>query len=234
LSDLTEQQSSLSVKITGSDVTGMETLYVDATANGLKVDGSAVIQPVSLDKVYGINFTLGRKTSALALPIISSKEQSYSATKSGVIIANAASDFFYITGSATKVVRILRISLSGTQTTSGVRDFILIKRSTNSTGGTPTTIVATSYDSSFNNPTAIVTYNTGFVTVGTTVGSIASKKYFIGTTTIATPISELVFESSADMSPITLRGANEMLSLNFNAQTATGNSLDLNIEWTEE
>src|SRR4051812_3731241 len=47
MADLTELQATLPVKIAGADATGLETNYVDATANGLKVDGSAVIHPVS-------------------------------------------------------------------------------------------------------------------------------------------------------------------------------------------
>jgi hypothetical protein len=47
MADLNEQQSSLSFKLTGADTGGTETNYVDATVNGLKVDGSAVTQPVS-------------------------------------------------------------------------------------------------------------------------------------------------------------------------------------------
>jgi hypothetical protein len=189
--------------------------------------------PISINEVNGTNFTLGTKTSSLSFPITLSKEQTYSATVANITIANSASDFFYIAGSATKTVKILRVIVSGTQTTSGVRDFILVKRATNSTGGSPTTPVRTPYDSLFNSPTAVVTYNTGSATVGTPIGNIASKKYFIGTTT-TTMVNELSFDFTGSMSPPTLRGSSEMLALNFNTQTATGNSLNLTIEWTEE
>lgn len=47
MADLTELQSSQGVKISGSDSSGAETNWVDATVNGLKIDGSAVTQPVS-------------------------------------------------------------------------------------------------------------------------------------------------------------------------------------------
>lgn len=47
MADLDEKNSSGSTKIAGADATGAETFFVDATANGLKVDGSAVTQPIS-------------------------------------------------------------------------------------------------------------------------------------------------------------------------------------------
>lgn len=47
MADLTEIQAALPMKIIGTDATGLETNPVNATANGLKVDGSSVVQPVS-------------------------------------------------------------------------------------------------------------------------------------------------------------------------------------------
>lgn len=47
MADLSDLQSSLTVKIAGADSSGLETNFIDATVNGLKVDGSAVTQPIS-------------------------------------------------------------------------------------------------------------------------------------------------------------------------------------------
>jgi hypothetical protein len=48
MADLDELNSSQSIKIAGADPsTGIETRWVDATTNGLKVDGSGVTQPIS-------------------------------------------------------------------------------------------------------------------------------------------------------------------------------------------
>ena len=62
MADLTEQQSSIAAKITGSDSSGVETNYVNATTNGLMVDGSAVTQPIS---AAALPLPTGAATSAL-------------------------------------------------------------------------------------------------------------------------------------------------------------------------
>jgi len=68
MADLTEIQAAQSVKIIGTDSTGLETNPVNATVNGLKVDGSAVTQPVDLVGLNAIQtsqYTVG--TSAVQL-----------------------------------------------------------------------------------------------------------------------------------------------------------------------
>lgn len=47
MADLSDLQSALTTKLTGANSSGSETNFVDATVNGLKVDGSAVTQPIS-------------------------------------------------------------------------------------------------------------------------------------------------------------------------------------------
>jgi hypothetical protein len=70
MADLTDLQASQSIKITGSDSSGIETNFVDATINGLKVDGSAVTQPVS--------------ASSLPLPTGAATETTLSGVKTSV------------------------------------------------------------------------------------------------------------------------------------------------------
>jgi hypothetical protein len=47
MADLNDKDSAQSVKLVGADASGIETNYIDATVNGIKVDGSAVTQPIS-------------------------------------------------------------------------------------------------------------------------------------------------------------------------------------------
>lgn len=48
MADLSDKDSAQSVKLVGADAsTGIETNYIDATVNGLKIDGSGVTQPIS-------------------------------------------------------------------------------------------------------------------------------------------------------------------------------------------
>lgn len=62
MADLNDSQSALTVKIVGSDSSGTETNFIDATANGIKVDGSAVTQPIS---AASLPLPTGASTSAL-------------------------------------------------------------------------------------------------------------------------------------------------------------------------
>jgi hypothetical protein len=47
MADLTNKEAALTIKVTGADSSGNETNFIDATVNGVKVDGSAVTQPIS-------------------------------------------------------------------------------------------------------------------------------------------------------------------------------------------
>lgn len=62
MADLSEKDSASTIKITGTDSSGSETNYVDATVNGLKVDGSSVTQPIS---ATSLPLPSGASTSAL-------------------------------------------------------------------------------------------------------------------------------------------------------------------------
>lgn len=116
------------------------------TAGALRMDGSAVTQPVSgtvtanqgtspwvvnESQVGGSNITLGQKTSANSYPVVLSSDQSvltiasvptdgtkatYSASIVGLTVATLATDIFTITGSGTKTIRITRIAASGSTT----------------------------------------------------------------------------------------------------------------------
>lgn len=67
----------------------------------------------------------------------------YSASAASLSVAPSATDIVSIGGSASKKVTITGVNVSGTQTTGGVVDISLIKRSTLNTGGGLGTIVQT-------------------------------------------------------------------------------------------
>lgn len=62
MADLSDKQAALTVKITGADSSGTETNFIDSTLNGIKVDGSAVTQPIS---AATLPLPTGASTSAL-------------------------------------------------------------------------------------------------------------------------------------------------------------------------
>jgi hypothetical protein len=160
--------------------------------------------------------------------------QTYSAAITGLAVANNATDIFTITGSATKTVRIKHISMDGTQTTAGNINVQLIKRSTANSAGTSTVPTAVSFDSVNAAATATVRAYTANPTLGTTVGTIHSEKLFVPTTT--TVGDELKFDwSYEDGTQLpTLRGTGEVLAINLNATTVSGNNFNIDIIWTEE
>lgn len=145
-------------------------------------------------------------------------------------------DIFTITGSDTKTVRIKHISIDGTQTTLGVRTVNLIKRSSQNTGGNSVTLTSVPYDSS--NPAATATvryYTTNPTTLGTEVGIFHSEKLIMPTNN-ATVEDSLTFSTveSTNSQDITLRGSTEVLAVNMAGVTSNGNSMNIDVMWTEE
>lgn len=150
--------------------------------------------------------------------------------------ANNGTDIFTITGSDTKTVRIKHLSIDGTQTTLAVRTVNLVKRSSQNTGGTSVILGAVPYDSSNPTATAVVRYYTANpTTLGTEVGIFHSEKVIIPTTN-ATVEDSLTFSTleSTNSQDITLRGSTEVLAVNMLGVTSNGNSMNIDIMWTEE
>src|SRR5204863_4895248 len=85
------------------------------------------------------------------------QKATYGASITGLVVAASATDIFAITGSATKIVRITRLRISGVRTTGTDTDIQLIKRSTANTGGTSTNPTKVAYDS--NDPASTATIN---------------------------------------------------------------------------
>lgn len=197
------------------------------------------------------NIGLGQQTIALSIPVVlpsdqtaipvsqdSSNKQTYSASITNLAMAATPTDVFTITGSATKTVKITRIYLTGTQTTGDTSDVLLIKRSTANTAGTSTTPTVVPYDSNNAAGTAVVRAYTANPTLGTAVGTLASYSMFIpapqpanGNSPFITPDLFAVVRPSQ---PIVLRGTAQVLAINFNSVTVTGNAMNIIIEWTEE
>jgi hypothetical protein len=164
----------------------------------------------------------------------------YSASISELAIASAATDIFTITGSATKTIRIIKITISGTQTTRSYNDVVLLKRSTPNTSGTSTTRTAVRYDSSDAVATAVVQAYTANPTTGVLVGNFDTINMPFGIDTPTSPQSNGSLEvfswnfGSGPLKAIVVRGINEVVAINFNGQTLPGSTLDVSVVWTEE
>jgi hypothetical protein len=159
----------------------------------------------------------------------------YSAAVNGLALAATATDIFAITGSATKTIRIIKLAITGIQTTAGQVAVLLLKRSTANRGGTFTAPTMVSYDTLNATATAGVSaYTANPTTVGTLVGAVYAARLFIpgaATASDAQGIS-LAFGDVAEQN-MTLRGAAQSLALSLNGVTVVGGSANISIDWTE-
>jgi hypothetical protein len=147
----------------------------------------------------------------------------------------AATDIVTLAGSttATKVVRVKRVSITGTQTTGGQVTIQLIRRSAVNTGGTSSGITAAKFDTNYTYSASMLAWTANPTGLGASAGVVDVQTVYIGTTTttgdiyIWTPGSEpnqaFVLKTSSDLLAVSLGGA-----------TVTGGSLNVSIQWTEE
>lgn len=163
------------------------------------------------------------------------QKPTYSANKTALASVASATDIFTITGSATKVVRVLRVGISGVATAAATFVVQLIVRSTANTSGTSGAATAVPHDSGSAAATATVLSYTGNPTLGSTVGAIRTAYLGLSGTSglIGGGILEWDFSTANDQS-VVLRGIAQVLALNLNGVTVTGGAFNLWVEWTEE
>jgi len=186
------------------------------------VDSGSIVRPLLVSPVNGA--------------IVATPYDGFKSTYSAASIFTAAAnptDIFTISGVVNKTVRILRITFCGTQTTSAQRNVLIIKRSTVNTGGTSIVVAGVVHDTMSPPASAIVRAYTGNPTLGTSDGSIRARKVFVGTT--ASNSDEVIFDfGNRPGQAVVLRGVNQVLAVNLNGVSSTGNSFACSIEWTEE
>jgi hypothetical protein len=165
----------------------------------------------------------------------------YAASVIGLSPATSATDIVILNGSATKIIRVMRVVVSAlTSAATGVTlDLVLAKRSTANTG-TSAAMTAVPFDSADAAATATcVSYTANPSPLGTLVGNVYVTKFqqSLGTATATDFPSNLPFMAQwgvTDSKPIVLRGVAEGLALNFNGVSfAAGASVDVTVEWTE-
>lgn len=165
------------------------------------------------------------------------EKASFMAAISGLVPAASGTDIFTITGVTGRAIRINQIQISGIATAATAVPISIIKRSTVNASGTssPVTAVAMDTVNSGTASSAIVLAYTANPTLGTPVGSIATARMILSTASASVGTSPIVFafERMYMRMPI-LRNANESLCLNYGGATASGNSIDISIAWTEE
>lgn len=160
-------------------------------------------------------------------------EETFAASIIGLVPAATPTDIFEIIGSATKIVKVRRLRITGNRGTSTTSDVVLLRRSTANTGGTSTLPTIVKNDTNNAAPTAVVKAYTANPTTGTLVGNLRADKQFLyppggGSSDVR---DYVLTESGAQ--PLFLRGVAESIAFNLNGVTMASGSLDIWIEWTE-
>jgi len=208
----------------------------DVSAANLGVsDGTSYFSTVSL----ALNWLTGTSsTTTQPVNLISPGKATYTAASGTFTPAATPTDLFTITGSATKVVKILKIMLYATQTTAGSNILYLNRYSTANTGGTSATPTIITLDTSNPAPTAVIRSYTANPTLGTLVGSHEVVRAFTPTLTTAGTLQPVVvwdYDTGSQGQPITLRATSEQISVNFaGAARPTGLSVACFVKFTEE
>lgn len=159
-------------------------------------------------------------------------KKTYSAS-TNVAAAAAATDIFTISGNATTVVYLTKIIISGIQTTAGLADVQLIKRSTADTGGTSGAVTAVPHDSADAAAAAtLLAYTANPGALGTAVGTFRRGYLPVaGATSVVNPV--VIFDFGDKGRPVTLRGVAEQIAVNLGGATLTGGTFDIVAEWFE-
>ena len=157
--------------------------------------------------------------------------RTYSAS-ANITLAASATDVVAFFGNATSTVHVTKIRVTGIQTTTGIVDFLLVRRSTANTGGTSSNFSLAQHETTdaVNNSTPIA--YTANPTPGTSLGNIRRWYQVISATT--TPeFSEYTLEFGENGKPLVLSGTAQGICLNLNGATVTGGVINVSIEWIE-
>jgi hypothetical protein len=155
----------------------------------------------------------------------------YVAVGSGSTAASAT-DIAVLPGNATNTVVVSQVEVSCTQTTAGINDILLVKRSSADTSGTSSAMTAVPFDS--NNAAAVSAplFYTANPTTGTLVGTVDRQKIGMMATATASPNDVYIWKPNVGQS-ITLRGTAQQLAVNLNGVTVTGGSCAVTFTWVE-
>ena len=178
-----------------------------------------------------------------AIAPVDGQKATYSAAIIGLVPGASATDIATLTGSASKVVKLIKVEITATTTsaTPAALDVLLLKRSTANTLGTSTgSPTPVPHDSA--NPAVSATFlaYTAPPTTGTLVGTALKNDKFMMALATATAtdfpgVNKITWIwDGAEQAP-TLRGIADVVAVNLNSATPTATaSFDVTFVWTEE
>jgi len=150
----------------------------------------------------------------------------------------ATTDIANLTGSATKTIRVTKVTVSSTTATAAVYyDLQLLKTSTASSGGTPVAGTVIPLDSGFAAGTATAQSFTAAPTAGTKVANVDCTRVFSpisGTPALGPQPYTFEFGRNGS-SALVLRGIAQQLSVQINGVTpSNAQTWNIMFEWVED
>lgn len=186
--------------------------------------------------VGGVNTVPQPGVTCLSEPTV----DTYAATGVGIAPAASATDIACLTGSATKVIRLQRIRVSGTAGTLITVPVLITKHASANTGGTAATGTALPVpyplDSTDATVSATATAYTANPTIAdSTPGIIAAATLSLNTTTALVGQGELTFDWMTRLyaEAPTLRGIAQQICVNLNATSPSSGLVNVSFVWTE-
>lgn len=163
----------------------------------------------------------------------------FGATSVGLVPAASATDIACITGSATRVVRVLSVRISGSAGTLVSLPVLVTKHASANTGGTAATSTALPVpyrlDTTDQAPTATTTAYTANPTIADAApGIIDGGIVTFNVTTVAggTPFN-FTYLTHIYNEPPTLRGVAQQVCVNLNGVSISSGLLTVSFTWTE-
>lgn len=144
---------------------------------------------------------------------------------------SSTTDNAVMPGNATNTVLVTRVLVSCTQTTAGIVNLNLVKRSAADTAGTSAGMTAVPDDSTFSAASsAPLSYTGTGPSAGAAVGN--ADFYQLGCNAAATAGPNDIYILDRRLKPIVLRGTAQQLALTFGG-AITGGNLTVTFEWEE-
>lgn len=160
----------------------------------------------------------------------------YNWTTTNFSPASPTTDFLTLTGSATKIVRLKQLILSGTATSASNVLVFVVRRSGTHSGGTASIQTAQPRDLRSPPATAVLRlYTANPASLATKIGDLDAQRLNLAPAANGS-IDRAMFQYTwlNDQAP-TLRGVNDMFALNLaNAALPAGGAYDISMTWTED
>lgn len=219
---------------------GAQAVYVDVTEN--EPSDQSLLGPIPTSAVP-LQVTLagliaGEPGSGTQLAVDTEGiKATYAAVKTGLALVTGATDFFTISGSGSKTIRILKVWISGSVATAALNFPVsAILRSATDIGGISGAVAAVAHDSNDAPASAaVLAYTANPAGLGALIGTVEADQLGLPLTGNS-QVGSLVWDfTRSNDKAVVLRGAGQFLCLNANA-TAFPNATNLNVgvRWSEE